>query len=221
MKKFKKEDLSKIDPHVVNSHPKLVLNEIFNLTDKIGAKKFLHGAGFQKEHDLLIGCFFAFYCRELQGREWFIQRISDPPDFELTAPTDRAIKEKPFDHAEIEIVEIPEHIKSLSDAIEIIKSRKIDRPYDLGNDTILLIFLNNSQGPNWSYGLGRFFQNSTDKYKEVFAIYLLKVDLQNSFTYEVKGIRPYGYSKVLSLNDELKKELIPHPLLEKFGVKIE
>lgn len=217
IRRITKEELSKIDPNLQIKHPKVVLAEIV----KIEPKKFLHGAAFQKERDLFIGCLFAFYCRKIQNREWLIRRISDPPDFDLTAVTDRPIKEKPFDYAEVEIVELTDRIKTLSEAIQIIKSRKIDRPYALNEGTKLLIFVNNTQGPNWSYGLGKFFRKSGDKYSEVFAIYLLKVDFVDSFIYEVKAIRPYGYKEILSLNDELKREIIWHPLLKKFAVKVE
>lgn len=217
IRRITKEELLKIDPHLQIKHPKVVLAEIF----KIEAKKFLHGAGFQSERDLFIGCLFAFYCRKLQNREWLIQRISDPPDFNLTAVTDRPIKEKPFDYAEVEIVELTDRIKTLSEAIQIIKSRKIDRPYALNRGTVLLIFINSSQGPNWSYGFGKFFRNSGDKYSEVFAVYLLRSDSVASFIYEVKAIRPYGYKETLSLNDELRRKMIWHPLLEKFAVKVE
>jgi len=216
IRQLKQSELLKIDPNLRNDHPKSLLAEIF----KIEFKKLFYGTGFQKERDLFIGCLFAFYCRKLQNREWFIQRISDPPDFELTAPTNRKIKEKPFDHAQVEIVQITERVKSLSEAIEIIKTRKIERPYDLGRDVILLIFLNNPNGPNWSYGLADFFQQVNDKYSEIFAIYFLKGDTEDQFIYEVKSIRPQGSKETLNLREELSKKPIPHPLIDRFAAKI-
>lgn len=217
MKVLKQKEFDKLDPLLKNEHPRNVFS---NIILNINFKDLFQGTKFQKERDLFIGCLFAFYLRKLQGREWYIQRISDPPDFELIAPTNRVIKDKPFDRAEIEIVQIPERIKTLKDAIGIIKSRKIDRPYDLGEGIQLLVFINNNQGPSWLEGLINFFSDSRDKFSEIWSIYFIPGDI-NNMAYEVHSLRPSGWWSVLKVEEELYRKSIPHPLLDKFMVKIE
>jgi len=215
--------LNSVDPSLKNLHPRYQLREIFDLVGRIGAHKFLYGAGYNRERDLLIGCMFAFYSRRIQSREWFIQRISDPPDFSLTAAADRPFRERPFDHTEIEIVQISPHVSNYSGVIKTLVSTKLDISYSraVDKDTVLLIFINNSNGPHWSDLLEKFFRDSEDAFGQVFAIYLLVGNPNEPFVYEVKSLRPGGSKEVLKLTEEVNSPLIWHPYFEKFAAKVE
>ena len=102
----KKDEFEKIDSLVKSQHPDYILSELIKLIPEISSQKFLNGAGYNKERDSFVSILFTYAIRKWSQREWFIQQISDPPDFYIISPTNRAIKDKPMDRMGIEIVEI-------------------------------------------------------------------------------------------------------------------
>lgn len=214
--------LGEYDPFLVHKHPDDLLKEIFILIKKIGAEKFLHSAGYNKERDGFMACLFAYAMRKFQQKEWFIQQVGDPPDFEMIALTGRATKDKPFDHAMVELVSIPQDIDKTEDklgyVVDVLKKTKINEKYRLEEGTILLIFINASCGPILSGDLSKWVSKNKPKYfGEILCIYILSVSLEDSFIYVVKSLTRPENLLTIKLKDEFNKGIIfDHLLLRKF-----
>lgn len=214
------------DPLLRYRHPDDILKELLNLIKKIGAKNFLHGAGQNRERDAFVGCLFAYAVRKYQRREFFFQQNSDPPDFELIAPTERALREGPFDHFNIEIVTVPPMVdtsdQKLDYATDLLSRTKFSPEYKPDPGTILLVFINATCGTALSDELASWvIKNKPPEFGEVMCIYLLSVSAERSFTYIVKSLIHPEISWTLNLKEEFNQGTIyPHPLIGKFGRKM-
>lgn len=221
-----KVEAAKTDENLRHTHPNAILKELVDLIGRIGASRFLHGAGLNKERDGFIACIFSFAIRAHVGVECYIQQINDPPDFALLIPTERPIREKPFNYARVEIVEITQAVDSQEDKIGyvtgILTATKLTN-YAPEQGTILLIFLNTAnslviQPPlfNWYRENKQLFDN----FGEVFTIHINSSDEKVGLIYTVTSVtREWTITQVL--NEEVGRKGIQDKLIEKYGVIVE
>lgn len=221
MKSISREEYERVDPISKSKHPDQILTQLVLVIEKIGSEKFLSGAGYNKERDSLVSVLFAYGLRKWSQREWFLQQISDPPDFHMISPTDRP--KKPIDRFGVEIVEIREG--NSVDAIEILERAKLTH-YFPGRGTRLLIFLNNTNTTNAVKVGSRILEwalKNKDKFSEFSEVYLLFIisfSKDKILTYRVINLfNPW--SETCYLSDEFNKGIVfPHPLIDKHAVKI-
>jgi hypothetical protein len=220
IKTISEKDLDIVDPLIRHDHPRFVLQELNKIIKSVGNRKFLHSPEYGNERDLFIGSMFAFYVRKIQQREQFIQKPKEFPDVEISAFSDRKISDRPLDNAHVEITSIPEGATSFNEALKIIQDSKLDKIYQPDKELVLLIFINNKHAPLWAKGLSDFFQSSNDGFGQVYALYLLGVNPKDSFVYEVDSLRPAGSAEILRLSEEIRKQMIQHPYLERFARRL-
>jgi hypothetical protein len=138
------------DPVSRYIHPRQALREVAELlvVKKIPAKVILNSPKHKLDREKFIGAMFCLAVRELETREVFLQQPrSDPPDFKLLMPTNRSIKDRPFDTTNVELVTIPPRIDHLNESeIKVasckIVSEKLSPLIQVIPSTTLLIFLN-------------------------------------------------------------------------------
>lgn len=221
MQLISQEGLEKLDPLKKSEHPDQVLVRLLSFVDSIGSVKFLTGAGYNKERDLLVAILFAYAIRKWSRREWFIQQLTDePPDFYLISPSDRPFSERPVDRAGIEIVEI--RTGEPQEAIQIIQRTKIEN-YLPPRRTFLLIFLNTRQAVRVGLELSRWALQNPEKFRhfsEVYFLYLISFSPITTWTYRILNLFKHWY-QICVLSEEFNKGIIfPHPLIDKHQVKI-
>ena len=212
-----------IDPRLIHIHPRKVFEECYETLKKVGARNFLKSPKYKKEFEKFVAVLFTFGVRKFTKREWYLQQIGDPPDFELMTASDRETKDKPVDHAMIELVTIPEIVDSQQDkfkfTIDILEKGKLASHYQPEKGIILLIFLNSLSGPILSEQLSEYFlTNYNNKFKNVWCLYLLSIDPILSVRYIVKQLLPNKEVVECALKEELSEGIkYPHPLLDKFN----
>lgn len=215
------EELNQYDPRLKWMHPDAKLKGIIKLILRIGAKKFLEGAGLNKEREGFLSCLFAYALRKRTKKEYFLQQEEDPPDFSMIAPSDRPFKEKPFDNFNVEIVEIPILVKDKEDklqfSIDLIKNKKLDEYY-LQEGTFLLIFINSDSASGLATGIAEFVQNNQNLFKRYGEVYILFITSFNAR--EVMGFTLVNVIKkwdvLLSLKEEFNKGILfKHPVFER------
>lgn len=214
------EDLEKIDPLLQFDHPRFALQKLKKIMDRVGVHTFLRGPKYGNDRDLFIGCFFAFYPRRVQGREWFIQKPERFPDIELASYTDRPLRDKPCDVVHVEITSIPEKIEIFEEALKSLANHKLGKLYQKDDQLVLLIFINNKHAPMWAKKFSSFFETSDDRFGQVFAIYFLDQNPTDIFVYEVDSLRPGGSNEVFRLSEEMNKVMLPNPYHDRFAKKI-
>lgn len=220
LKSLTKEELDKLDPLIRHDHPRFVIQQIFQLIKSIGTREFLRSPKYGGERDKFIGSMFAFYVRKIQNREQYVQKPREFPDIEISAFSDRKIRERPLDNAHVEITSVPESAVTFDDALKTVKDSKLNKLYEKDKTLVLLIFINNKYAPSWIKQFSNYFLNSTDGFGEVYAIYLRDFNTVDAIVYEVVSLRPYGTIEVLKLNEEMDKREIQHPYIERFGRKL-
>lgn len=215
------------DPKLVHYHPSILLPKLKQVIQ--GAEgKFLKASTFKKDRELFFACLFAYAIRKITERECFIQSIpegQDPPDFELLSASNRPLKEKPFDNALIEIVEVPTIIEKKSSPIleallNLENSKLASSIYD---DYMILVISHTRFGPRITEALEQRILTIPRKNKSVsiWSMYFNDINPKDSFLYTVTEIIPGNKSVQLSLNGELRKGfLFDHPYYHKFGQKI-
>jgi hypothetical protein len=225
-RKITKAEAQKVDENLRHTHPNAILKELVDLITRIGASKFLHGAGLNKERDAFVACMFSFAIRAHVGAECYIQQINDPPDFALLIPTKRPTKEKPFDFAQVEIVEITQAVDKEEDklgyVVKILMSTKLTN-YAPEKGTILLIFLNTSNSLVIQPLLIKWYEENKklfDNFGEVFTIHINSSDEKVGLVYTVTSVTR-EWKVTQTLNKEVSNKGIPDKLIEKYGVIVE
>lgn len=227
-RKISKEEAEKIDPNLKHTHPSALFKDLIDLIRKIGSKKFLHGAGYNTERDAFVACLFTYAIRVYRKGECYIQQVGDPPDFELLCLTDRSTKDKPFDHANIEVLSIPRKADEAENkeefVLQILQKTKLKKEYSIEKGTILLVFVEASCGPLVIDVFQEFYNKNKDLFEnfgEIFVMHLVSVSKEGSFIYRIVSLTS-GWSEEFNLLEEFKKGIAyPHPLLEKYGVVTE
>jgi|SRR3989344_437350 len=220
MKQIKKSEFEKYDPLTKSQHPDYVLSGLLKLILKIGTQKFLNGAGYNRDRDSFVSILFTYAIRKWSKREWFIQQISDPPDFYVISPTNRATKDKPIDCMGVEIIEIK--AESTDEAIVTVLQSKL-KNYAPGSGTALLVFLNNknairvgSQLSTWAVRNREKFNN----FSELYFLYLESFSSTTTWAYRVINIFKVWEQKCV-LSEEFKKGILfPHDLIDKYHFRI-
>lgn len=222
MKTLTHKELQKYDKRIHFIHPINVVKDTFTLVGKVGAKVFLNSPKYDSNRDLFISSMFALGIRNFEKREWFINRGDNPPDVLLNAFSNRKIKEKPIDHIEMELIEIRPTVLNPSDAYDIVYKKKLTPTYRLSKESILLVFLNNSNGPSWCNELAEKMKGYEGIFSEIWTIYLYKVDPINSVTYAIRNVHPGDENELFfNLKKEISKGIVyQSPYFEKYGVKI-
>lgn len=218
MRLISRTEYNKQDPLAKSQHPDQVLLGLLSFIEGIGSHKFLTGAGYNTERDSLIAVLFAYAIRKWTRQEWFLQQITDPPDFYMISPTSRS--RKPLDRMGIEVVEIK--TVNPEEAIEIIQRTKLQN-YAPGRGTTLLVFLNCTNAIRVGSELCRWsIQNREkfNKFSELYFLYLMSFSPDTTWTYRIINIfKPWN--QVCNLSEEFNKGVIfPHPLINKYQVKI-
>jgi hypothetical protein len=220
MRRLTIDELTQFDTNTRFNHPNFEFRNIVDLIKKVGPKKFLESPQYDADRDMMIACMFAYAIRMLEKREWFLRRGDNPPDFEMVTTTSRKLKEKPIDFVQVEIVKVPVSFTSSNQAVEMIKKKKLSN-YVIGDDNILLIFINHPAGPMWSGEIGQKLEIDGKSFSQVWAIYILEANAADSFIYCVRCLKPGGEILKLSLRKEFMKGLIyPNEYIEKLGAKI-
>lgn len=220
MREINKTEFDKHSDLGKSAHPDHIMGDLIHLIGKIGATKFLYGAGLNKERDSFVAVLFAYAVRKWSHREWYIQQIQDPPDFYISSPTDRPTKEKPIDRLGVEIVELRD--ETVEAAISTLERTKLTN-YIPDKGTVLLIFINSKIGFGNLKDFSIWIARNQDKFKAFSEIYILFL---GQFTPEtVLDYTLVNILKVWSQHIVLKKEfgrgvLFMHPLLDKYGVKV-
>lgn len=81
MKIISRKIFERADPLAKSQHPDQVLIGLLSFITNIGSRRFLTGAGYNKEIESWVAVLFTYALRKWLKREWFIQQISDPPIF--------------------------------------------------------------------------------------------------------------------------------------------
>jgi len=225
MKRIKEEELKKIDKNLVALHPNKILKELRNLILKVGAEKFLRSAGYNKERDAFIACYYTYAIRKHTGQEWFLRQINDPPDFEIFSYSEKQIKDNPGLAIRVEIVSIPELIDKESDklkfATNLLLNTKLKEGYVLEKNTTLLIFINAHCAREVYIGLRKWFNQNTNLFNKFGAIFVFYLTNPNNISeYVVIDLKTNEFLK-MNLEEEFKKEILPTPYMDKFGIIIE
>lgn len=227
-RKIKQSMYNKLESLNKHTHPNKLLSDLKKVITKVGAKEFLKKAGLNKERELFIGCMFAYAVRMITHNETYIQEVkNDPPDFRILTLTKRVTKDKPFDIANIEMVEIPQIIDKITSseerrryAVNLINKSKLDK-YSPEKGTILLIFINSQYGHEINTILQQWHSSNKilfSNYGEIFTLYLLSSTNQE-INYIVKSITKKTTYE-LNFKNEFNKKQIPHELIDKYGVEV-
>jgi hypothetical protein len=202
------------------THPDHIMGGLIDLIRKIGTKKFLHGSGLNKERDSFVAVLFTYAIRKWSHREWYIQQIQDPPDFHIISPTDRPTKEKPIDRLGVEIVELKD--ETVEVAISTLERTKLTN-YAPGEGTVLLIFINSKIGLVNLKDFSIWIARNQDKFKafsEIYILFLSQFTPETALDYTLVNVLKV-WSQHIVLKEEFNKGvLFPHPLIDKFGVKV-
>lgn len=207
-------------------HPDSELKGLLELIEKVGSRDFLRSPKHQKSKERFIGCLFAYAIRRYTEREWFINQLEEPDssDFTLTAYFERRLAEKPAETAHIQLVALPERIKDINNKLAEIKKiidKKYSSRYQYESYTMLLIF-GNFEGVNDYIGdIFNYVQEKQrcGKFKMVWLLYLISIDLVNSFIYNVNLLWPEEKKTeiIVKLREELGKGIIyPSKYFDKF-----
>lgn len=218
MRFITKKEFEKYDPLARSQHPDQVLHGLLSFVTDNSSHEFLTGAGYNKERESLVAILFTYAIRKWSQREWFIQQISDPPDFYMISPTNRPIK--PLDRVGIEIVEIK--TESPEEAIKTILRTKLEN-YFPSHGTMLLVFLNSPNAIRVGQEINRWAIWNKEKFSrftELYFLYLMSFSPTKTWTYRIiNGFK--AWNQVCNLSEEFNKGIIfPHPLIDKFEVKI-